>query len=106
MRVITVRQPWAWLIIHGGKDIETRDWPTSVRGRVAIHTSARLLVDECKDVAATLHWMGREQLHLGKGDLALGSIIGTVDVIDCVRQSDSPWGALPDGSRCRSSPQA
>ena len=24
MRVLTVRQPWAWAIIHGGKDVENR----------------------------------------------------------------------------------
>lgn len=27
MKAISVRQPWAWLIIHGGKDIENRDCP-------------------------------------------------------------------------------
>jgi hypothetical protein len=24
MRALTVRQPWAWAIVHGGKDIENR----------------------------------------------------------------------------------
>jgi hypothetical protein len=29
VRVLTVRQPWAWAIIHGGKDAENRNWPRS-----------------------------------------------------------------------------
>ena len=39
IKILTVRQPWAWAIIHGGKDVENRsrniagEW----RGTVAIH---------------------------------------------------------------------
>ncbi|RUQ07035.1 hypothetical protein D8M34_06075 [Microbacterium sp. HSID17254] len=39
MRILTVRQPWAWAIVHGGKDVENR--PRNItggyRGPVAIH---------------------------------------------------------------------
>ncbi|EFQ84750.1 hypothetical protein HMPREF0063_10091 [Aeromicrobium marinum DSM 15272] len=38
MRVLTVRQPWAWAIIHGGKDVENRVRTLGpYRGPVAIH---------------------------------------------------------------------
>lgn len=39
MRAMTVRQPWAWAIIHGGKDIEnrSRNIAGQYRGLVAIH---------------------------------------------------------------------
>ena len=39
MRVITVKQPWAWAIIHGGKDVENRvrNLAGDYRGLVAIH---------------------------------------------------------------------
>jgi hypothetical protein len=39
MRVLTVRQPWAWAIIHGGKTVEnrTRNIAGDYRGPVAIH---------------------------------------------------------------------
>ena len=37
MKVLSVRQPWAWAIIHGGKDVENRNWYTSFRGTLAIH---------------------------------------------------------------------
>ena len=37
---LTVIQPWAWAIAHGGKDVENRSWPYPHelhRHRIAIH---------------------------------------------------------------------
>ena len=34
MRALSIKQPWSWLIVHGHKDIENRDWSTQLRGRV------------------------------------------------------------------------
>ena len=42
MKVIVIRQPWAWLIVHGFKDIENRSWSTQYRGRLLIQASANL----------------------------------------------------------------
>lgn len=41
MRILTVRQPWAWSIIHGGKDVEnrSRNIAGGYRGPVAIHVA-------------------------------------------------------------------
>lgn len=36
---LTVRQPWAWLIVNGYKPIENRDWVTPQRGRMFIHAA-------------------------------------------------------------------
>lgn len=40
IRVLSVRQPWAGLIVHGFKALENRDWETSYRGPLAIHASS------------------------------------------------------------------
>jgi hypothetical protein len=32
MKVIVIRQPWAWLIVNGFKDIENRSWATGIAG--------------------------------------------------------------------------
>ena len=43
MKAITVKQPWASLIVHGIKDIENRTWPCPKRyigKRVLIHASS------------------------------------------------------------------
>ena len=39
MKAITIKQPWASLIVAGIKDIENRTWKTSFRGRVLIHAA-------------------------------------------------------------------
>ena len=39
MKALTIKQPWAYLIIHGGKDIENRTWRTKYRGRILIHAA-------------------------------------------------------------------
>ena len=31
MKALSIRQPWAWLILHAGKDIENRDWKPRIR---------------------------------------------------------------------------
>lgn len=50
MRILTVRQPWAWAIIHGQKDVENRvrNIAGDYRGPVAIHTA---LDDAPEDIA-------------------------------------------------------
>lgn len=39
MKALSVRQPYAWLIVNGIKDIENRTWRTGYRGPVLIHAS-------------------------------------------------------------------
>lgn len=39
MKVLTLTQPWATLVAIGAKRIETRSWPTSYRGPLAIHAA-------------------------------------------------------------------
>lgn len=44
MKALSIRQPWAWLILHGGKDIENRSWNTNFRGRFLIHAAAGMTI--------------------------------------------------------------
>jgi len=37
MKALSIKQPWAWLIVNGFKDVENRTWDTKMRGRIAIH---------------------------------------------------------------------
>lgn len=95
MKAISIRQPWAWLIMHGGKDIENRTWSTNVRGRVLVHAAKGMSNSEWVDAA-------NHAGHLGimipqKEELQRGGIIGSVDIVDCVTESDSPWFFGPRG---------
>lgn len=42
MRALSIRQPWAWAIVQGLKDIENRTWNTKYRGPFLVHASKKL----------------------------------------------------------------
>jgi hypothetical protein len=46
MKVLTLKQPWAWMVAHGGKCIENRPWTTTHRGEFLIHAGAKCSQDE------------------------------------------------------------
>jgi hypothetical protein len=94
---LSVRQPWAWSILHAGKEIENRDWPTKVRGRICLHASKGMTRSEYLDCLDTHHAVSLQRsfafgLALPDFDaLPRGGIVGTIDIIDCVSVSGSPW---------------
>lgn len=93
MKAITIKQPWASVIVHGIKDIENRTWRTNYRGRVLIHSSAK------GDIAkyGCLQPEQRQKAFyspLGSvcfNDLPFGAIIGSVEIVDCVVNHSSIW---------------
>jgi hypothetical protein len=97
---LSVRQPWAWAIIHGGKDIENRTWQAvnhglRQRGRIAIHASKGLTRDEYEGAADFM--LSQMVACPEPAALLRGGIIGTVEVVDVVSESDSPWFFGPRG---------
>ena len=85
MKALSLWQPWASAIFatdHHGvvlKPDETRHWPTNVRGRIAIHAAKRRL-DADGHVLSTLL-----MANMNLNDMPLGYLIGTVDIVDCVK---------------------
>jgi hypothetical protein len=95
MLALSVRQPWAWMIIHGGKDVENRDWPTKVRGRVLIH-AAKTMTKREWDHAWSFSYDTGAPLKAARAKLTyeniqLGGIIGSVEIYACVTHSPSHW---------------
>ena len=92
---LTIRQPWAQLIICGAKDIENRDWPTRIRGKIAIHSSAKIDRREIESACNQMErWIPKFSRHAFTNEALgypAGMILGTVEIVDCVRKSDSPW---------------
>ena len=39
MKALSIRQPWAWAILHAGKRVENRTWRCGHRGWLLIHAS-------------------------------------------------------------------
>lgn len=96
MIALSIRQPWAWLILHGGKDIENRTWGTKVRGRILIHASAGMTVGEWEDgvffAIRARSGKGHPPVTMpGPKQIERGGIVGSVEIVDCVTASESPW---------------
>ena len=95
MKVLSVKQPWAYLICSGIKDIENRTWkcPQKYIGqRVLIHASGTAakepymlfndnqtdcIGDRIMDIVASYH--------------TRSAIIGSVEIVDCVINHSSIW---------------
>ncbi|MCY2964123.1 MAG: ASCH domain-containing protein [Planctomycetota bacterium] len=72
LTVLSIRQPWASLLLSGEDWCENRSWNTKHRGALWIHASSKIENGEC------------EQYGIDKKRLATGAIIGVVDLIDVI----------------------
>lgn len=71
MKCLSVKQPFADLIVSGKKKIEIRSWKTSYRGELLIHASK--MPDE-----SALRRFG-----IKKEDIDLGKLIGKANLEEC-----------------------
>ena len=93
MRALSVRQPWAWLIVNGYKDVENRTWPTKFRGRVYVHAGMRVVPEDFPTQRAYI----RESGIMIPENLPLGAIVGEITITDCSDFLGSPWFCGPYG---------
>lgn len=118
MKAISIKQPWASLIVEGIKDIENRTWkcPKKYIGqRVLIHAAAMPWGNLRKD-SCIGHILTREQynkmLQLGLDearefwldDYQFGAIIGSVEIVGCEINHSSIWAEKCEtncSERCR-----
>lgn len=92
MKVLSIRAPWWWYILHGGKDIENRDWPSQYRGPLLIHASKYWSQMDIGDICCDLEQDGfPPPIHLDDLRGSGGHIVGVVSMTGCVERSDSPW---------------
>lgn len=107
MRVLTVRQPWAWAIIHGGKDVEnrSRNIAGDYRGPVAIHAGLAKFDEEgggYPEVMRAIHsellgwrasdadlWEVADDVDPEDARFVYGAILGVVDLVG-VHHEDGP----------------
>ena len=76
MKVLTIKQPWATLIMQGNKRFEFRSWQTKYRGELLIHAGKGIDKEAIK----------RLSKYLPK-ELPLGKILGKVTLVDCIKMS-------------------
>lgn len=102
-KALSIRQPWAWAILHADpvKDIENRTWQATrhgledYNGRFAIHAAKGMTQNEYETAARFMRSIGVQcpPAH----ELQRGGIIGTVELVECVKEHDSPWFFGPRG---------
>lgn len=105
MKALSIRQPWAWLIIRPDlttpeqraaalaaghiKTIENRNWATKRRGTTLIHAAKGMTKADYHDAAVFAYGLGVKVPPPDRLDR--GGIIGSADIADCVDRSDSSW---------------
>lgn len=97
MKALSIKQPWAWLIVNGYKDIENRSWDTKYRGLVLIHAA--------KTKPSVSEWYEAERVAREAGvpyfppfdAMDKGGIIGYAYITGTVCDSSSPWFFGPKG---------
>ena len=72
---LSLKQPWAALLVHGRKSVEVRSWPTARRGRILIH--AARVSDPRPEAWA---WVPPE---LADAARLVGGIIGAAELTGC-----------------------
>lgn len=100
MRALSIRQPWAWLIVQGHKAIENREWRTSWRGELLIHASKTLTRKYHAEMEQAMASVFGIQLPPFEA-MQLGGIVGVARLHDCIDAdhpaADSPWFMGPYG---------
>jgi hypothetical protein len=115
LRALSIRQPWAWAIFNAGKPIENRARATKIRGRILIHASSMLpredfladsrFIDRIMDedrigrITNGQYVKNRREIPPLKTlkETAMGGIVGSVEIVDCVMADESPWFMGPYG---------
>ena len=101
MKALSIKQPWASLIVAGLKPVENRTQPRKYRGPLLIHASKKF--DDSFPVSILTHasWLSDPMKKIPRiikrsYDLR-GGILGRVNMVDCVTEHDSMWFSGPYG---------
>ena len=72
MKCLSLKQPYAELLVSGKKTIEVRKWNTKFRGRFLVHASKSIDEEACK------------RLKIDQSKLVTGAIVGKANLYDVV----------------------
>ena len=95
MKALSIRQPWAWLIVNGFKDVENRDWSTNYRGEFLIHASKGMTRLEYLQAGQFVESVSLGAFELPPiEDLDRGGIVGSA-VLTTVFNHETDWFKSP-----------
>lgn len=90
VKVLSIRQPWAWLIVSGHKPLENREWQCPYRGPLYIHAGKTMSLADYQNCESFMDSFTKLELP-AFGDLERGGIVGLARMNGCVDYSESPW---------------
>lgn len=98
MIALSIRQPWAWLIVHGHKLVENRTWETPYRGPVLVHAGKVMTKAEYQECVDYAELLGITCIPPAD-ELERGGFVGRTSIYDCVSDADirffeGPFGFL------------
>lgn len=89
MKALSIRQPWAHLIVSGVKTVENRFWTTEYRGVLLIHAAIGIAREANSDL---------RRLRVEVPDsLPRGALIGFAELVDVVTESQDRFFTGPFG---------
>lgn len=101
MKALSVRQPWAWLIANGFKDVENRSWNTKFRGPVLIHPSSRkptkAEVEAAREILRTNAGLYAARNMPNADQFQLGGFVGMATITGTCESCQYPWFFGPVG---------
>lgn len=80
MKALSIKQPWAELILRGIKDVENRTWETAYRGQFILHAGKKLDAEAYRRLSPY-----HEFRELPSG------ILGVCELVSCSRVVSSGW---------------
>ena len=78
MKVLSIKEPWASLIMNGTKKIKTRSWKTKYRGEIYIHAS----LSKTKITKPEVYELIKDM------NFKCGYIICKCNLVDCIYMTD------------------
>lgn len=98
MSCLSIREPWATLIVLGLKPVENRTWWSNHRGPLLIHASRTFEKDDWVWIQNAFPIDAVKVMEsLKTAKFGSGEIIGSVNMIECVRIHPSPYFFGPFG---------
>lgn len=94
MKALSIRQPWAWLIAQGIKDVENRTWATKYRGSFLIHASKNFdkkAFDIMMSNRCIPGLFCKCDMPKNEKDFETGGIVGIAFITDVLQKSHLFW---------------
>jgi len=96
LKCLSLKQPWASLVVNGIKPVENREWKSPYRGPLYIHASKNWDEDGYQFLLAHTG-TDNEPFIPNEKECYFGGIIGKVLMVDCVTKHNSSWFFGPYG---------